>query len=232
MALATLPRYQWTIDDYDRMIAAGLFEKIELLCGDVMLTGGVVRPYYWTLEDYEQLIALGLLEGKHVELIQGEILALAPLSELHARTMMQLNYALLPHFNSRTGYYLRIQMPLALPPLTCEPEPDVAIVPLHGPTSAAGRPTSANLIVEVAELSLAYDRDHKGPLYAAAGIQEYGLINLSEGCIEVYRQPGPDPTSFSGWRYQELRRLRAGDQVSPLAAPAVSLAVSDLLPTR
>ena len=119
-----------------------------------------------------------------------------------------------------------------MPPLTCEPEPDVAIVPLHGPTNAAGRPTSANLIVEVAESSLAYDRDHKGPLYAAAGIQEYWLLNLPEGCLEVYRQPGPDPTSFSGWRYQELRRLRAEDQVSPLANPVVSIAVSDLLPRR
>jgi Uma2 family endonuclease len=83
----------------------------------------------------------------------------------------------------------------------------------------AGRPTSASLIVEVAESSLAYDRDRKGPLYAAAGIQEYWLVNLPEHCLEVYRQSMPDATSFSGWRYRGRQRLREGDQVAPLVAP-------------
>jgi Uma2 family endonuclease len=83
----------------------------------------------------------------------------------------------------------------------------------------AGRPTSASLIVEVAEPSLAYDRDRKGPLYAAAGIQEYWLVNLPERCLKVYRQSMPDATSFSGWRYQARQRLREGDQVAPLVAP-------------
>jgi Uma2 family endonuclease len=131
MMPATLARYQWTTADYERMLAAGMFEKIELLCGDVMITGAGVRPYRWTLDEYEQLIALGLLEGKHVELIQGEILIMASIGEPHALTIMQLNYALLPHFNPGTGFHLRIQMPLALPALTSEPEPDIAIVVLR-----------------------------------------------------------------------------------------------------
>ena len=121
-------------------------------------------------------------------------------------------------------------MPLALPALTCEPEPDVAVVALDTPTNEARRPTSASLIVEVAESSLAYDRDRKGPLYAAAGIQDYWLVNLPERCLEVHRQPGPDATSFSGWRYQELLRLRESDEVAPLVAPEVVMAVGVLLP--
>ena len=230
MTLATLARHQWTVADYERMIAAGIFEKIELLCGDVVITGAAVRPYRWTLEDYEQLIALGLLEGKHVELIQGEILTRAPMGEPHALTIIHLTEALLPHFNTRTGYHLRAQMPLALPALTCEPEPDIALVPLNAPTNEAGRPTSASLIVEVAESSLAHDRDRKGPLYAAAGIQDYWLLNLPERCLEGYRQPVPDAASFSSWRYQERQVLRAGEQVAPLVAPAVMIAVGELLP--
>jgi Uma2 family endonuclease len=165
-----------------------------------------------------------------VELIQGEILTMAPMGEPQALTIMQVNYALLPHFNPGTGYHLRIQMPFALPALTCEPEPDLAIMPLSTPTNEASRPTSASLIVEVAESSLAYDRDRKGPLYAAAGIQEYWLVNLPEHCLDVYRQPVPDAASFSGWRYQERLRLREGDQIAPLAAPEVVLAVGALLP--
>ncbi len=76
MALATIARHQWTSGDYERILAVGVFEKIELLCGDEVHTGASVRPYRWTLDDYEQLIALGLLEGKRVELIQGEILTM------------------------------------------------------------------------------------------------------------------------------------------------------------
>jgi Uma2 family endonuclease len=230
MMPATVARHQWTSGDYERMLTAGMFEKIELLCGEVVITGAAVRPYRWTLEDYEQLIALGLLEGKHVELIQGEILIMASMGEPHALTIMQLNYALLPHFNPGTGFHLRIQMPLALPALTSEPEPDIAIVVLDTPTNEAGRPTSAVLIIEVAESSLAYDRDRKGPLYAAAGIQEYWLVNLPERCLDVYRQCMPDATSFSGWRYRERERLLDGDQVSPLVAPEVVISVDTLLP--
>jgi Uma2 family endonuclease len=232
MMPATLARHQWTTADYERMLAAGMFEKIELLCGDVVITGAGVRPYRWTLDDYEQLIALGLLEGKHVELIQGEILIMASMGEPHALTIMQLNYALLPRFNPGTGFHLRIQMPLALPALTSEPEPDIAIVVLDTPTNEAGRPTSASLIIEVAESSLAYDRDRKGPLYAAAGIQEYWLVNLPERCLEVYRQCMPDAASFSDWRYQERQRLREGDHVAPLVAPEVVIVVDALLPPR
>jgi Uma2 family endonuclease len=232
MMSATVARHQWTSAEYERMLAAGMFEKIELLCGEVVITGAGARPYRWTLDDYEQLIALGLLEGKHVELIQGEILIMASMGEPHALTIMQLNYALLPHFNPGTGFHLRIQMPLALPALTSEPEPDIAIVVLDSPTNEAGRPTSASLIIEVAESSLAYDRDRKGPLYAAAGIQEYWLVNLPEHCLEVYRQCMPDSTSFSGWRYQEWQRLRDSDRVAPLVAPELVLAVDAILPPR
>ena len=228
MMLATLTRHQWTSTDYERMCAVGLFEKIDLWCGDVVLTGAAVRPYHWTLDDYEQLIALGLLEGKHVELIQGDILTMAPMGEPHALTIMQLNYILLPHFNPEMGFHLRIQMPIALPALTCEPEPDIAIVALDTPTNEVGRPTGACLIIEVAESSLAYDCGRKGPLYAAGGIQEYWLVNLPDRCLEVYRQPVPDAASFSGWRYQERQVLRAGEQVAPLVAPEVGVIVDAL----
>jgi hypothetical protein len=119
----------------------------------------------------------------------------------------------------------------ALPALTCEPEPDIALVPLDAPTNAAGRPTSASLCVEVAESCLAYARDRKGPVEAAAGLQDYGLIHVPERCCAVSRQPVPDVTSFSGWRYQERQVLRQGGQVAPLVVPEVAVVVGDLLPT-
>ena len=112
----TLPRYQWSTNEYQGMIKAGVFDEIKLLDGDVVITGAACKPYRWTLEDYEQLVALGMLEDKHVELVQGEILVMSPMGEPHALTIIQLNEILSPYFNSRTGYRLRIQMPLACLP--------------------------------------------------------------------------------------------------------------------
>lgn len=102
---------------------------------------------------------------------------------------------------------------------------------LDTPTNAAGRPTHAALIVEVAESSLTYDRDRKGPLYAAAGIGEYWLINLRERRLELYRQPIPDPASFSGWSYQDRQVLLEGDQARPLIAPNVEILLDRVFPS-
>lgn len=227
---ATLPRYQWSANEYLRMVEAGLFNRIELLQGDVVVTGASCKPYHWTLEDYDRIVSLDLLEGKHVELVQGEILVMSPMGAPHALTITQLNEILIPYFNSRTGYRLRIQMPLALPPLTSEPEPDLAVVTLDAPTSTAGHPANAVLVIEVAESSLHYNRDHKGPLYAAAGVYDFWLVNLPECRLEVYRHPIPDPQSFSAWRYQDCQVLQSGEQVSPLAAPEIVVPVGAVFP--
>jgi len=45
----------------------------------------------------------------------------------------------------------------------------------------------------------------------------------------VYRDPGPDPAAPYGWRYRTVERLDPAAAVSPLALPAVRLAVSALL---
>jgi hypothetical protein len=48
--------------------------------------------------------------------------------------------------------------------------------------------------------------------------------------LEVYRDPGEDPTALYGSRYRRVERLGPGETVSPLALATVRLAVRDLLP--
>jgi Uma2 family endonuclease len=48
------------------------------------------------------------------------------------------------------------------------------------------------LVVEVAEASLALDREEKGSLYARARVPEYWIVNLVGRVLEVYREPGLD----------------------------------------
>ena len=84
-------------------------------------------------------------------------------------------------------------------------------------------PSSALLVVEVADGSLRRDRMVKRHLYARCGIPEYWIVSLPDACLEVYRHPAGDD-------YRDVAVLRAGETVTPLAAPAATIAVSELLP--
>ena len=55
-------------------------------------------------------------------------------------------------------------------------------------------------------------------------------MNRVDDVLEVYRDPAASELALSGWLYTDVRRLGRDDVVSPLAAPAARIAVSDLLP--
>ena len=114
---------------------------------------------------------------------------------------------------------MRVQLPLALSEYT-EPEPDVAVVPLGDYETE--HPHTALLIIEVADSTLRKDR-RKATAYASAGIAEYWIVNLGARTVEVYSSPEGD-------RYAEVRTLRTGETVQPLALPDVALAVAEILP--
>jgi len=88
--------------------------------------------------------------------------------------------------------------------------------------------TEAALIVEVSDSTLGYDRGDKARLYASAGVEDYWIINLQTPQLEVHRQPIMDGRDFGG--YRDVRTLRAGQAVAPLARPEAQVAVADLLP--
>ncbi|HEU4440022.1 MAG TPA: Uma2 family endonuclease, partial [Methylomirabilota bacterium] len=90
-------------------------------------------------------------------------------------------------------------------------------------------PSRPALVVEVAESSLTLDRDHKGSLYARAGIADYWIVDLAERRLEVYREPAPDGAAPFGWRYRSVIVPDREAVVSPLAAPAARVRVADLL---
>jgi Uma2 family endonuclease len=80
------------------------------------------------------------------------------------------------------------------------------------------------LVIEVAESTLSYDRGAKASLYAGAGIQDYWIVNLVDRQLEVHRSP------TAAGKYGEPRKLRALEEIAPLAAPQTTIAVNDLLP--
>jgi Uma2 family endonuclease len=182
----------------------------------------------WTRQEYDRMVGAGVFPpGERVELIDGEVLQMTPQGSVHATALLLAEEALRAAFHS--GTHVRIQLPLALDP-SSEPEPDVTVV-LGSPRDYRdAHPTSALLVVEIADTTLPYDREQKGSVYARAGITEYWIVNLLNQRVEVYRDPTSAPQARYGWAYRSVLQFVQGDHISPLAAPQARVAIADLLP--
>ena len=174
----------------------------------------------FSVDEYEDMIQLGILaENDRVELIRGEVLDKMPIGVQHGGMVNRLNRQfplLLPGVIQAA-----IQNPVVL--TDSEPEPDVALLTPRNDDYLTVKPHPSDilLLVEVADSSLQYDREVKGPLYADNGIREYWIVDLHDETLEVYRQP-------QSTGYADVRILRRGDATDLVAFPGVSLLVDDL----
>jgi Uma2 family endonuclease len=218
----------WTAKEYHRMHELGFFldQRWELIGGEI-LGFDSKRPRRWTADEMYRLLDLGFFQDQRVELIGGEILQMAAQKNFHAAAITLTEHALGAAFGA--GYWIRVQFSLDLSPFSV-PDPDVAVVVGSPRTPAAQNPTSALLIVEASDTTLSHDRGSKASLYAAAGIQDYWIINLVNRQIEVHRNPVPDAREPYGWRYDYVQFFGPGDFIVPLAASQSRVAVDDLLP--
>src|SRR5260370_136696 len=147
-----------------------------------------------------------------MEVIGGELMVAEPQSAPHYTAIQKTAKALEAAFGP--GWTVRSQGPIGLDD-DSEPEPDVAVV--QGSLEDYGRahPSRPALTVEVAESSLAVDRQHKGSLYARAGLPDYWILNLVDRVLEVYREPAPDAAASFG-SMEKPQSLQA--QLAKLAA--------------
>ncbi len=183
--------------------------------------GPSVRPHRWTRAAYDRMIEAGVFQPEdRVQLIDGDIIEMSPQGSRHATAIRLVENALRSVFTE--GYDVRSQLPLALDAFS-EPEPDVAVVPGGPRDYVEAHPERALLVVEVADTSLELDRGRKLAVYARAGIPEYWIVNLSEGTLEVYREP-------SGETYRAKSKLGPGEAVAPASRPEATVPVADLLP--
>ena len=181
----------------------------------------------WKRAEYEQLVDLGVFQGDPVELIGGQLVVAEPQGAYHASAVTRVDYALRTVLPG--GWIVRIQAPVSLGD-DPEPEPDLVVVPGRPGDYHDSHPAHPALIVEVAESSLELDRQHKGSLYARAGVGDYWIVNLVDRILEVYRDPGADPSAAYAWRYRSAVSLRPPDVVVPLEFTSSRIAVADLLP--
>jgi len=176
----------------------------------------------FTVEEYHRMAQAGILgEDDRVELIDGEIVKMAPIGSRHAACVDRLTQPLADHVRGRS--IVRVQNPIRLGHHS-EPQPDLALLKARPDFYAQGHPgpDDALLLVEVVETSAEVDRGVKVPLYARAGISEVWLVDLIEDRIEVYRQPTPQG-------YQQVQHLRRGECLAPLSFPDLVLVAESIL---
>jgi Uma2 family endonuclease len=184
-----------------------------------------VTKKLFTVDEYYRMAEAGILGPEdRVELINGEIIKMSPIGHRHMGCVNKANRLFIEALGRRA--VVSPQNPVLLSMWT-EPQPDLTVLKPRDDDYDSKKPEHADalLVIEIAESSLSYDRDIKVPHYAAAGIPEVWIEDLTRDQLLVYRDPGKDG-------YLNSLTLRRGDSVSPLAFPDVTFNVSDLLPSE
>jgi Uma2 family endonuclease len=147
------------------------------------------RRHRLTVADYYRMGEVGILaRDARVELIDGEIIDMAPIGSPHVSAVLQLDRLFQEALAGRA--LVLVQSPIVLGDYSA-PQPDLAVLRPRADyyrSSLAG-PADVLLVVEVAQSSLRFDRDDKVPLYARHGIPEVWLVDLEAECLVRYRHP-------------------------------------------
>lgn len=160
------------------------------------------------VDDYYGMAGAGILgHSERVELIDGQVVTMAPIGPRHTGCVSAATRALVlaagdaaivqPQGPVRLDRFNELQPDLLL----LRPRPDFY-------TSAHAGPDDVLLVVEIADTSIRYDREVKARLYAACGLADYWLADLNANRLWIYLSPDLD-----GYRNVEPRRR--GEMVAP-----------------
>lgn len=175
------------------------------------------RPLY--RREYQALDEQGYFDDEDVELLDGQIVLAAEEGPPQAGTNSHLNRVLIEAIPATEGE-VRVGSPLAISDLS-QPHPDFAVAAPHVGGYRAVHPTTASLVIEVADSSRRTDLGLKAVLYAAAGIGDYWVVDLVRGEVVVHREP-------AGTTFASIVRYRDGT-VTALHHPGLVIDVADLL---
>lgn len=153
---------------------------------------------------YDRMVECGALEGQRVELLDGLIVEMSPISPEHNAVVTRL----MRHFAAAPRWWTQVQSSIAVPP-NAEPAPDLAV--FANAPSPKHHATTALLAIEVAVSSHMIDRNVKAKLYAQAGIPAYWVVDVPGRTVEIRTQPSP-----SGYGHCDVHG-EAGTIPSPLA---------------
>jgi len=181
-----------------------------------------VRKHLTDIKEWQKLGEANIFPlDSRLELIDGEILEMAPIGSNHSghiNRLVKLLSKLIPD-----NVIPSIQNPLQLGDLS-EPEPDFMLLKPNDDFYCSRHPNGNDvlLLIEVADSSLSFDQNQKLRLYASHNVPEYWLMNLNDFCVEIYRQPHGDC-------YGEKTTLRVGDTITLPQLDQITINIADIL---
>lgn len=174
------------------------------------------RPHRLSVDEYYRMAEVGLLSpDDRTELIEGEIIDMAPIGSRHAAAVTLLPKRIIRALGDSAD--VRVQLPMRLLPRS-EPQPDIAVVKHRPDAYRNAHPTAedALLLIEVSDATLRYDLEVKARLYATHGINEYWVVDLVNCCVLRHRAP-------RGAQYTQVDVLDSGALALPGLATEIDL---------
>lgn len=176
------------------------------------------QSHRWTVADYHRMGEAGVFApDARIELIDGEVIDMAPIGSRHAGTVNFLSIRLIEAVGHRA--IVSVQNPIVLNDLS-EPQPDIALLQPRDDMYRRSHPRSSDvlLVIEVAETTLPYDREDKLPLYARAGIPEVWIVDLGRPAVHLFRSPAGD-----GYENEQVTVTPTAVTIAVLPGTVVSL---------
>lgn len=186
-------------------------------------TKALPAPRRFTVAEYHRVVEAGILhEDERLELIDGVIVHKMPTNLPHRGTVIRLIRVFIVALHDRA--LVQSQGSTGLDNYW-EPEPDISVLRMRDDeyTREPVRPEEVLLVMEVADTSLAYDRDVKGKRYSEAQIPEFWLWDINGGALLIHRDPHPDG-------YHQIITIRGDQPASPLAFPDLVVTPDGILP--
>ena len=171
-----------------------------------------------TVDDYYEMARAGLIDpDARVELIEGEIVAMAPIGNPHGYVVDELSSRLHALVPGRA--HVRVQGALRLSNRT-ELQPDLSLLKLPSEQYRQKQASTSDalLVIEVSDTTLRKDLRVKLPLYAKHGAPEVWIIDLEKKCVRFHR-------SLADGQYQ---KVSAAPQPGLAPVPGVAGATIDL----
>jgi Uma2 family endonuclease len=174
-----------------------------------------VPAHRLSVEDVYRMVEAGVLdEHDRVELAEGVLVEMVPVGAEHDGATAWLNR----HFARVASETWEVRVQSVLLVAGGYLLPDLTLV---APTPRSEQPSTAHLVIEVAQSSLARDRE-KARDYATADVAEYWIVDLLARTVIVHRHP------LAG-AYRETTTFADGASIKPLLADAPAVDVTALL---
>jgi len=181
------------------------------------------RRHLINVEQYYRMAEAGVLApDARVELIEGEIIEMAPIGSTHAGVVNFLQRK----FDRTIGELgvVAVQQPLHLGDRS-EPQPDLMLLLPREDLYRNSHPTAAEvlLLIEVSDSTLRFDRGDKAALYARHGVRECWIVDLPNRQVHTLQAPAKG-------LYQSTTVLQPPGSLTPSALREMHIDLAELFP--